>query len=81
MWTERRAGAVPIRRREVGLVERVEDFGAEFEGSGFTWKPELFMHAEVEIVIGTAASDIAAGVAIGVADIGQVCTLFGLKYS
>jgi hypothetical protein len=55
-----------IREIEVGAVEKIEGFGAEFEAAGFIDRQrEIAVDGEVDVVGAGSDQDIAAGVAVG----------------
>src|SRR5689334_16355845 len=59
----RRAADAAVRRLEIGLVQKIERFGAELQLARFREQRELLVQADIELEEAVAASDIAACVA------------------
>ena len=73
------AGAVSVRRGEVGVVQRVEHLRPELQLHIFFRQPEVLEEAEVELIQRQRANDIAPGVAEWVAWSVGSATLAALK--
>jgi len=69
--SEARAGAVPVRRGEVGVIQRVEHLRAELQFHAFLRQPEVFEQAEIELIRRRRADDVASRISERVARIGR----------
>jgi hypothetical protein len=74
-------GAISTGRREVGLIQSVENLTAKLQILSFAPERELLVNAKIQILIGIAASSIASRSCRKVElHPWEPMTVFGLKY-